>query len=171
MPSRSSSLMSEASVNRAGGVVSCFLGSVSSRTIAVPSRSISSPTLHCGRIASCSSSSATGSSLPSTYARRNPANSIALPLAVSTAVAGWRLRGNLDRRPQHARVDHLRRHRALPDQVIDFKVVAVEGALELAWRKAEVGRDGWLRALPARSSPASDTAAGCRSTRSRTSRG
>src|SRR5215213_1281711 len=75
-----------------------------------------SPTFACGRIASCSSSSAAGSSLPSTYARRKPANSMALPLAVSTALSPFG-----------------------PFAVISI-VVRVEHALELTRRQAEVGR-------------------------------
>ena len=81
------------------------------------------------------------------------------------------LRGDLDRRAQHARIDHLRRHRPLPDQLVDLQLVGVEHPLELA-RRADGSRSaGSLRALPARSCTASDTGAGRRSTRRRTSRG
>ena len=46
-----------------------------------------SPTRQAGSTVSWSSSSATGSSLPSTYARRNPAKSIVFPVAVKMAVS------------------------------------------------------------------------------------
>ncbi len=50
------------------------------------------------------------------------------------------LRGNLDRRPEHSRVNHLRRHRALPDQLVNPLLVDVEHAFELARRQIEVRR-------------------------------
>src|SRR5262245_7164354 len=55
-------------------------------------------------------------------------------------VTARRVCGNLDRRPKHAGVNHLRRHRPFPDQLVNFQVVAVEHPFELTWRKAEVCR-------------------------------
>ena len=69
--------------------MSCRLGSSAiacTRAAApVPPRSTRSPTVSVGSTVSCSSISAAGSSLPSTYARRKPANSIAFPDAVKIA--------------------------------------------------------------------------------------
>ena len=47
---------------------------------------------------------------------------------------------HLERRPKHPRIDHLRRHRALPDQLVDAHLVGIEHTFELARREAEVGR-------------------------------
>ena len=61
---------------------------------------------------------------------------------------------NLERRPQHPRIHHLRRHRALPDQLVDSHLVWIEHAFELARRQAEVGGTNrfvrFLRVLDAR---------------------
>ena len=45
-----------------------------------------------------------------------------------------------ERRLLHARVDDLRRHGALPDQLVEAEVVRIENAGELLGREAEVGR-------------------------------
>ncbi len=56
--------------------------------------------------------------------------------------------GDLDRRAQDARVHHLRRHRALPDQLVDAQVVPIEGLLHRGRRAAEVrGSDRFVRFL------------------------
>src|SRR5688572_112412 len=55
---------------------------------------------------------------------------------------------------EHARVHHLRRHRALPDQLVDAQLVGIEDAFELARRQPEVGGTDrfvrFLRVLDAR---------------------
>ena len=129
-----------------------------------------SPTVSFGSTVSCSSSSAAGSSLPSTYARRKPANSMALPDAVKIAgLAVGTGAGNLDRGAQHACVHHLRRHRALPDQLVDPQIAAVERAprARRAWPRNSTA--GSLRAPPARSSLSSRSGGARRSRRRRTS--
>ncbi len=77
-PSSSSRLIKLASVNRAGGAVLWPLGSSSSAVRVSPAASS-------GSRRSRSSSSASGSSLPSTYARRNPGKVITLPVAANSA--------------------------------------------------------------------------------------
>ena len=58
------------------------------------------------------------------------------------------LRRDLDRCPEDARVNHLRRHRPLPDQLVDTLLVDVENAFELARREIEIRRpDGLVRFL------------------------
>ena len=54
------------------------------------------------------------------------------------ALAGGR--GDLDARLFHTRVHHLRRHRALPDQLVQAQVVAVEHRRQPRRRHAEIGR-------------------------------
>ena len=74
IPSSSSVLTSVASVSRAGGVVWCSSASIDFARA-------SSPSLTGGRIVSLSLSAASGSSDPSTYARKNPWKSMTLPFA------------------------------------------------------------------------------------------
>ena len=66
---------------------------------------------------------------------------MALPDAVNAhaSPSGPRPR-DFDRRLQHARIGHLRRHRALPDQLVDAQFVGVEIPLEVLRRQPEVGR-------------------------------
>src|SRR5262245_50076580 len=47
---------------------------------------------------------------------------------------------DLDRGSQHTRIDHLRRHRALPDQLVNPLLVDVENTLELARGEIEIRR-------------------------------
>ena len=160
IPSRSSSLMSDASVYRDGGVVSCRFGSVPSRVIAVdPSRvdAIADSGLRQNRflifelgrriVAAFDVGATEARKLDRLAARRQDDGLAARPL-----------RRNLDGRPQDARVHHLRRHRALPDQLVDLQVVGIEHAFELRGREPEIGRPNrfvrFLRVLDL----ASDTA-------------
>ena len=69
-------------------------------------------------------------------------------------VAALAARRQLQRRPQHARIHHLRRHRPLPDQLVDLQVVGIEDAFELTRRETEIGGTNrfvrFLRVLHAR---------------------
>ena len=55
---------------------------------------------------------------------------------------------DLDRRAEDAGVDHLRRHRALPDELVDLQIVARQDVFERRGRAAEIRRpDGLVRFL------------------------
>jgi hypothetical protein len=49
-------------------------------------------------------------------------------------------RRDLEGRPQDTGIDHLRRHRPFPDQVVDLEAVGVEDLFELTGREPKVGR-------------------------------
>ncbi len=150
MPSRSSSLMSDASVKRAGGVVSWRFGiraEQRDRRAAVGMNAIADLGLRQDRfllfelrggiVAAFDVGAAEAGELDRLAARGHRGD-----LAVRA------LRRDLHRRAQHARVDHLRRHRPLPDQLVDLELVGVEHAFELTRREPEVGRaDRFVRFL------------------------
>ena len=73
------------------------------------------------------------------------------------------LRRNLEARPQHTRIDHLRRHRPLPDQLVDSQHRRNRSRLRAGSERGGSPSDESLRALPARSSRASGNGAGRRS--------
>ena len=151
--------MSDASVKRAGGVVSCAFGSRFSSRTRVASRAMRSPTVSVGqhrflllelggRIVAALDVRAAEAGELDRLARRGEDRRLALV----------RVGGDFHRRPQHARVDHLRRHRALPDQLVDAEVVAGEHAFERRGRAREVRRPNrfvrFLRVLDLRRVPA-----------------
>ena len=72
-----------------------------------------------------SSSAASGSSEPSTYARRKPAKSVRNPLARKVALRT----ASSTAVDVFLRILHLRRHGALPDQVVERQLVVFEAGL------------------------------------------
>ena len=149
--------MSDASVKRAGGDVSCRFGSVPSSAIGGRRRrvwiAIADLALRQDRflllelrgriVAAFDVGAAEAGELDRLAAGGQHRDVAAGPFAeIST------------RRPQHARIHHLRRHRPLPDQLVDLQLVGVEHAFELARRQAEIGRANrlvrFLRVLDAR---------------------
>ncbi len=88
------------------------------------------PTRRGGRTRS--SSSSVGSSLPGSYAARNPRNVMTVPDARELDVLAARARrADSQRHRLAARILHLRRERSFPDEVVERELVAAELALEL----------------------------------------
>lgn len=107
-----------------------------------------SPSPTCGRRRSRSSSSAFGSSAPSTYALRKPWKVIVLPDALNSASRPSEdLLGDLDGDGVADRVLHLRGDGPLPDQLIQLELVARQARLGRGAETITRGTDRLVRLL------------------------